>query len=690
MAKLTDDQLIDQIERLERQAIGYWTGEIASEQAKAMRYYLGQPFGTEEQGRSAVVSSDVWDVVEGLAPIVLKPFVASDDVVKFNPLGPDDEDAAQQESEYINWVVTQRNDSFNQIVAWVKTGLLQKNGVVKYWWEKSEQALVERYFGVPEDLLALLAQDKGVTVVERSEAGPDAMGQPLFDVALRYVEEVGCAKYKVLPPEEFLISKDATSPNPQEASFCQHRRMVTIGELRDMGYDVADDVAIGSETTSEYTEQYQARRDQEEYQRDDDGGNDPTRRRVMFRESYLQVDYDGDGKPELRKVCIVGNTLLDNEETEEMPFCAWTPYPQPHKFYGRCPADETLEIQLIKSTLWRQSLDNIYTINNNRVFANESVNINDLIDNQIAGVVRVSGTGPVNSAVFPAPITPIGAVVQPMIEYLDSAKENRTGFTRYNQGSDGESLNKTATGIRLIKESAGTRTEMISRAFAEQGLAPLMRGVHGLCRRHATKDETIRLRGKWVPIDPRSWKKRMDLTVSVGLGTSDQQMRMTGIQMLMDKQAMLMPIQGLVTPKNWYESASKMAEIVGFKNPEQFFTAPPEDGQQQELSPQVKQALEAAQMEIQELQGKLQEAMSGIQAEQVKGQNALQLEQVKSQTQAQVEALKQQAQQSLQAMKDEAAHDREEMKSWTQILLQKMQPPPELAASVAEDTAEDD
>lgn len=676
--KLTDDQILSQIDVLERQAVGYYTGEVAAEQALALNYYLGRPFGTEEEGRSRVVSTDVWDVVEGMTPMVLKPFVSSDDVVKFTPLGQDDEETSEQESDYINWVVTQRNDSFIQLVAWVKTGLLQKNGVVKYWWEKSEQASIERYDGLSDDVFAAIAQEPGVEVVEHTE-GQNEFGEPVHDVVLRITETVGHARYCVIPPEEFLISKDATSPNPQEARFVQHRRKVTIGELRAMGYDVEDTLSDGNGDDNLMTAQYQARRTETEYQGSDEG-LDPASREVTLKETYLRIDANGDGMPELLKVCSVGRETLAREETEETPFCAWTPYQQPFRFYGRCPADETIEIQLIKSTLWRQSLDNIYSINNNRVYANETVNLDDLIDNQIAGVVRVKGAGPVGNAVQSAQITPIGGVVQPMMEYLDSAKENRTGYTRYNQGTDGEGLNKTATGIRLIKESANGRIEIIARAFAEQGLAPLMRGIHGLCRRHATKAETVRLRGKWAEIDPRGWKRRIDMSVAVGLGTTDQQMRLAGIQMLMGEQKQLAQA-GLVTPANFYASASKLAEIVGFKNPDQFFSMPE---QQQGLDPKVQQAMQAATQEIQQLQQALSEAQSGIAAEQLKGQNAQQLEAMKGQIALAMQAQKDQASQALQAQKDEAAHDREELKGMIQMLMAQMIPPPSLADEAVE------
>lgn len=595
-ARMTDDELIAQIELCESQAGGTYASTVAFEQAEAMNYYLRKPFGTEEEGRSAVVSSDVWDVVEGLTPIVLKPFVSSDEIVRFSPENAQDEDAADQESDYINWVVTQRNDIFEALVSWVKTGLLQKNGVVKYWWEKSTRTSIERYFGVSDDMFAMLQQDENVRVIAHTEhpgelAVDPATGQPAIDpetgqpqqeppthdVVLRISKEHGYATYRVIPPEEFIVSPDATSSNPKSARFFEHRTKKTISELREMGYRVEDDINdIGYGENLESTPQYLARRQHEDGFFLDMAGNDPSTREVTFREIYMLVDFDNDGIAELRKVCMVGRNILDNEETEEIPFCGWTPYPQPFKFDGLCPADEAKEFQLIKSTVLRQTMDNLYTINNNTRYVSGKVNIDDLLDNQIAGIVRVDGDV-VSNHVMPAQVTPIGQITLPMMEYFDSAKENRTGFTRYNQGSDSNSLNKTATGIRIIAEAGNERVALVSRCFAEQGLKQLMLGIHGLCRRHATEKETIRLRGKWVEIDPRGWRTRYDMSVSVGLGSADKQIQMQAAQMLMDKQMAMVPLQnGVVTPKNLYEAGAKLATALGEKNPDKFFTAPPD------------------------------------------------------------------------------------------------------------------
>ena len=673
MAKLTDDLMLAQLELLETQAVGYWTGEVAAEQAKAMDYYMSKPFGSEQEGRSAVVSSDVWDVVEGLTPIVLRPFVASDDVVQFNPLGPDDEEAAKQESEYINWVVTQRNDSFAQLVAWVKTGLLQKNGIVKWWWDKSSTSSVERYYGKEGEIVMMLAQEPGVEITALSES-TEAPGT--YDVELRTTEEYGCAKYAVVPPENFRIGRDAQTPNPQDSSFCQHLEPKTIGELRAMGFDVPDDMPDGFDFDPKFSEQYQARRSEEERGANDEG-NDPSAREVLYKETYWLIDRDGDGIPELRKLCTVGDKILSDEETEEVPFAAWTPYPQPFKFYGRCPADETLEIQLVKSTIIRETMNNIYTINNNRTYANSSVNLDDLIDNQISGIVRIKDGTPVSNAIAAAQVTPIGAITMPMIEYWDSAKENRTGFSRYNTGSADLGNQKTLGEVQIVSEQSGLRTELVTRSFAN-GYANLMRGIHGLCRRHATKAETIRLRGQWVEIDPRSWKKRADLSISVGLGTSDQRMKLQGIQALMMEQKAQIQLTGgkSVSPQNLYAAAAKLSEIVGFKSPEMFFTQPQ---QEQGMPPEMQAQMQQMQEQMQMLQQENQELKSGVAVKQMDIQSRDRSEQLKAQTTLEVER-----------MRNDVARDNNELTNTVKIIAAKLNVPNALASNVAGDLAEED
>lgn len=586
---MSDDELLAQLDVMERQAVGYFDNEIAGEQAKAMDYYLSKPFGNEEDGRSDVISSDVWDVVEGMTPQIAKPFFASDDLVKFNPVSPQDEQAAKQETEYVNWLVVQKNDSFNEIVAAIKTGLLQKNAIAKYWWETSTRSTIERYEGLTDDQFALILQDPNIKVVQHSsqtvqvpgidpQSGQQVMQEETtHDCQLRVSHEHGEAKWSVLAPEEVLVGRDTRSTNLKSGRYVAHITRKTLSELREMGYDVADDIPDDNTPDTRFSPQYQARRNAEESEYHSIMPLDPALREVTFKDELVRIDYDGDGIAELRRICRVGREIFVNEETEEVNFVAWTPYVQPFKFYGRCPADETIEIQRVKTTLWRQSLDNIYTINNNRVYASEGVNLDDLLDNQIAGVVRVDTKGqPIGGHVMSAEIQPIGAVVQPMIEYLDSAKENRTGFSRYNQGAADLGNQKTLGEVQIVTQQSNQRADLIARTFAEQFLKPLMLGVHGLVRRHATQAETVQIRGQWVNVDPRDWVTRTDMTISVGLGNADQQMQMQAAQQLIGAQMNFAKLQipGLVSPENFYNSAAKLAESMGEKSPEKYFTDP--------------------------------------------------------------------------------------------------------------------
>jgi hypothetical protein len=362
----------------------------------------------------------------------------------------------------------------------------------------------------------------------------------------------------------------------------------------------------------------------------------------VFKESYLYIDMDGDGIAELRKVCQVGDTILADEETEEIPFCAWSPYVMPFKFYGNCPADVICDVQEIKTTLVRQGLDNLYTINNNRTFVGNGVNLDDMLDNVIGGIVRVEGDN-VGNRVMAAPIQPIGQFVQPMIEYQDTAKENRTGFTRYNQGMDADSLNKTATGIRAIQDAANQRIELIGRIFAEVGFKPLMLGLHGLIRRHATQAETVELRGKWVNINPRDWRRRTDMSVSVGLGTGDQQAKIGGLQLQINMQMQAVPL-GLVKPENLYASFVKLSNLLGYKDGQRFWTNPtdPANQQQPQQPPPPDPAILKLQADSQMKQAELAQRSQSDQAELVQKSQS-------SDADRQLEAAKAQAEFELQA-----------------------------------------
>lgn len=148
---------------------------LSEDRARSMDYYLGDM--SEDMpaadGRSQAVSTDVSDVIEGLLPALMDVIAGTDEVVRFEPVGPEDEDAAQQETDYINHVLMQTNNGWRVLYDFTKDGLTAKNGIVKVWWEEREQEERETYYDLSEDQFALLAQavaesDGQMKIVEHS------------------------------------------------------------------------------------------------------------------------------------------------------------------------------------------------------------------------------------------------------------------------------------------------------------------------------------------------------------------------------------------------------------------------------------------------------------------------------------------------------------------------------------------
>jgi hypothetical protein len=402
----------------------------------------------------------------------------------------------------------------------------------------------------------------------------------------------------------------------EDSPFISHRVRKSVSELIEEGYDPEVLERIPSYDEAEYNQERLARFEADDEWPVDANSLDPAMRHVWVYECYMRVDFDGDGVVELRKITVAGPgyDLLDNEAIDDQPFVDITPIPMPHKFFGMSMADETMDLQLVKSTVWRQLLDQMYGANNQRVAINERVNLDDLLTKRPEGVVRVKGDQAIGDAISVLRNGEIGQFAYPLLEYCDTVRESRTGVTRYNQGMDADSLNKTATGINLIQQASQKRLQMIGRIFAETGVKVLMRKILHLVVNHQDKERVIRLRNEWVPMDPRSWNTDMDVSISVGLGFGSQESKMFAMQSLMAFQKEIVILQGgaqgpLIDWQKLRNSGAKLLEALQEKNIEEFINnpedIPPEQMQQMTQTPPDPKAIEA-QMKAQEAQGKQQ------------------------------------------------------------------------------------
>lgn len=569
---MNQDELLSIVEAEEADSVGASTTQLAEQRRKAMQYYYGQPYGNEVEGRSQVVTTEVLDAIEGILPSLLGIFTSSDEVVRFEPQGPEDDGASSQATDYINYIFSRENNGFIALYCFFKDALLQKNGFLKVYWEEYEDSTKETYNGLSDDQFAYLSQDDSVTLVEHT-AYPGAEGVT-HDAVFRRTAKKGKVCIDPVPPEEVFVSRGCAN-DLKKARFVEHKSKKTISELREMGFEVPDTLSDDSEAEFNVERIERLKFDDSTAgSQQSEGSNDKSSRSVWVCEAYLKVDYDGDGIAELRKVTKVGKTVLDNEEVDSIPFVTTTPILMPHKLYGMSIADLVMDIQLIKSTVTRQLLDNAYLANNGRYEALEGmVNMNDLLTNRPGGIVRVKTLGAVKRIDTPL----LGAPAFQLLEYFDAVKENRVGVTRYNQGLDADSLNKTAHGMELIRNASMQRIELIARIFAETGVKDLFWKILELVSKHQQKAKVVKLRNQWVTVDPREWRNKFNMTVTVGLGTGSQQAVQQGAQLLMATQFELLKA-GLggtvVSPHNLFASARRIAKVVDPKNADAYFTDP--------------------------------------------------------------------------------------------------------------------
>ena len=643
-------------------AIGYLDTETTQARTKALEYYLRQPYGNEVEGRSQIVTGEVAEAIDGALPQLVRVFTQSDDIVRFEPKQPGDEEGAKQATDYCNWVFYSQNPGFTILHNWFKDALLQKNGVVKCYWDEKEDVTKEEYRGLTDDELVMLMSDGKYEVVAQDttvlEGGVGEDGAPMpmqsHDVIVAKRTQSGSVKVENVPPEEFLISKRARSV--ADSPFVAHRKLLPRSDLIAMGFDPEIVANLPSYNDLSFTDERVARYSRGE-QPDEDASLDESMQEVEVYEAYLRTDFDGDGVAELRQIFYAGSDILSNEETDYNPFHSLCPIPIPHKFYGESLADRAMDIQLIKSTVVRQMLDNLYLSNNSRVGAVEGqVNLDDLLTMTPGGVVRMKNP----NAIVPLNVPSVIAQAFPMLQYLDDAQSKRTGVSDMQQGLNPDVLqNVTAAAVAASTQAAGGKLELVARIFAETGVRTLFQGILQLLCKYQDKPTLMRMRGKYIPIDPRAWSNEYDVDISVGLGTGNKAEQMTMLQMVLAKQEAILqqfgPANPLVTVGQYRNTLGRFIEAAGFTDSAEFFKEVTPEIEQQLAQPQQPQPDPAIQAIIAQSQAQIQiaqqKAQADVAAAQQKAMADIDLQREKAAAEIQIQ--RQKAQASLQLKQEE-------------------------------------
>ena len=621
MAKMTNDELASKLSNEIEAATGNFNTELSEQREQSMKYYLGEPFGNEIEGRSEIVTTDVRDTIEYIMPSLMRIFTTHNNVAEFEPEGPEDVQMAQQATDYVNYVFNRQNNGFKVLYDVFKDALISKTGIVKHYWEEKTEVSTENYTNLTEiEYQSILANDD-MEVIEHTEtvvqkAVTDDFGNLIspkvveHDVKVKKTKDNGQVRVVSVPPEEFLVSRRSTSI--EDASFVCHRVKKTVSDLILEGYDpaVVEELPTYTTNNAEYDEERIARFSFDDDSIPADEGEGPSRK-VWLEECYIHIDYDDDGIAELRKITKGGNIILDNEEIDSVPFSTICPLPIPHKFHGMSIADTVQDIQLIKSTIMRNLLDNMYLTNNARyaVLAGQ-VELDDLLSSKPGGIVRMRAPG----AVTALPTPQIQPYAFQMVQYLDGIREERSGVSKMSQGLNPDVLTShvTSGAISAATESAMQRIELIARIFAETGIKDLFRNIYSLIQRYENRQKMAYLNGKFVPIDVSKWKEKLNCTVNVGVGSGSQNSKMqtmSGIMTILQTVVQNGGMGSLVTPQNLYNAISEFITQSGYKNSDMFISNPQMMPPQQPPEPSLdeKVAAQKAQVELQKLQLQAQE-----------------------------------------------------------------------------------
>lgn len=581
MEEPRDERLEEMQSLLSRQiseAANWREEDLDPDQAKATDYYKGKPFGNEEVGRSKVVSRDVKRVVQALMPSLLRIFFGPDKTVEFRPRSPEDVAAAEQKTDMVNYVIREDNPGFLVVQGAFKDALVRRLGVIKWWWEEKAKVEGYRMSGLTEQALQAVVTDPSVTHYEVTGVYPGPEGIQLMDCDVIRSYDDGRAKIDVVAPEHFLFSPNARSID--EADVVAHVSEVPASEVIAMGFD-EDDVLHHAQSgrKGHATSSGGGLRDSRRFDDQEDRfGNDvvaPEREEVLFGDAYVRFDYDGDGIAELNKCYVIGDNyeiIGDPEPVDMAPFALFCPDPEPNTIVGESVADDSMDIQLVKSAIMRGMLDSLSLALNPRTEIVEGeVNIKDVMNPEVGGIVRVLKPGMMREVGHDFQRS--GGAAFPMLDYMDKELEDRTGISRAAAGLDADALQSaTKAAVAATLSGAQQHIEMIARVFAETGFSRLYRGLAGLLARHQDQPRMIRLRNEWVPVDPRSWDEGMDLKINIGLGMGTSEERIQLLQLVAAEQKeQLMQGSPLVSLVEYRNTLSRMVELAGFANPQEFF-----------------------------------------------------------------------------------------------------------------------
>jgi hypothetical protein len=574
---MSESELLTIINSYVADGMEYQQSKLSEQIALSHKYYYGDPLGNEVIGRSSVVSKDVADAVDWIMPSLMRIFAGGKDVVDFIPETKDEVEVARQARDYVNYVYKSENEGFVNTYSVIQDALLAKNGIMKHYAEEKIELEFDNFEGLSAEQVELVLLDEGVELTAMTQLKE---GVDLYDIEVSRQTTCKQIKVEAIPPEEFII--DTWSASIDEASFVGHRRLVSRSELVASGFDAelvydltpTSPTNLGTNNSSRVT---RARNANDQAQFSDNFGSpqEASQEQLLVTEAIIKVDFDGDGLAERRRIVEVDGNILVNEKFSEPLFTDFRAHMIAHKFYGMSMYDQLKDIQKIKTTLLRNLLDNMYTLNNGRYeVIDGQVNMDDLLNNRLGGVVRTKMAGAIKQLDTPA----LPAQNFQMLQYLDTLKDNRTGVSNTTKGMQEGVLhsNQAGSAVADVMAAAEQKQELIARVLAHS-FAKMFSNIYKLLMVHQDHDKVFNIRGEYVTTNPAKWRKSYRITPVPGIGDGKTAEKMMASQQMLNIVTMLgqAGAEGIIYDWNTvYDLLLELTQNSGFDEPQRFWLNP--------------------------------------------------------------------------------------------------------------------
>jgi hypothetical protein len=634
LKKMDDDEVQSIAKDALDSAISFVESEIAEDRIKSQRYFEGEVDIGEEDGRSKIVSTKVRDTIRAIKPSLMRVFLSSENPVEYVPTSQQDVLGAEQATKYAHWKF-QQLDGYRLLNDSIHDALVKKTGVIKIWWEDNTEAEIHSYTNVSEEEMYAIVNDENVTVLEHTtemEMEIDELGieteMPTHMLKVSHEKKTGSLKMESVPPEEFIVDRNAKSV--EDAYIVAHRTEMRVSDLVQMGYDF-EEISKLSGLSSDDTYADSENFERKGYEQDEeDTTADVSMKKVSVTEAYMKIDKEGTGIAIMYRLLLAGgdDTLLECEPYGDVPFAVFEVDPEPHTFFGRSVADLIMNDQDSSTAMLRGMMDNVALTNSPRQgYVQGQVNVDDLLNNEIGGLVRLKSPQALVDIATPF----VAGQVLTAMQYMDDAVEAKTGVTRASMGLDPDALqNTSATAARLQAQQGSAQIEVMARNIAEGGMKRLFKLMLHLMVENSCEETMMRLHGQFQPVDPRIWNTDMDMSVNVGVGTGQEGERHAALSQALQMQMQIWSQygngNGLVTMTGIRNTLGDMLALQGVKNVDRYF---------QPINPEIEAQL------IQEQQQKAQEnpqmtdGEALVQAEQYKADKQMEMQQLKLQIEAQ-------------------------------------------------------